>query len=82
MGLTTEEEIGPILFLVLVSFSFRWDGRPNGDFGRRWVGAGRLAEESHGWPSDEETLEIRVDRIEEKPLSCLQFGNEREVCFN
>ena len=26
-----------------------------------------LAEGGHSWPSDEETLEIRVDRIEEKP---------------
>ena len=41
-----------------------------------------LAEGGHSWPSDEETLEIRVDRIEEKPLGCLQFGNERNGGFN
>ena len=68
MGLTTEEEEDVPFFFLSVFFSFRCDGRPNGDLGRRWVGEGRT------WPKEaaigrpmRETLETRVNRIEEKP---------------
>ena len=71
MGLTTEEEH--------VCFYFCFLFRLKGKLIRvllMGVGEGRVGRFGHGWPSDEETLGIRVDRIEDKPLGCHQFGNQ------
>ena len=80
MGLTTEEEIGSI-FIFFYFLSVRW--KPNRDV---WPTMDRrrpdLTEGGRSWPSDEETLETRVNRIEDKPLVYLQFGNRREECFD
>ena len=64
MGLTTEEE--NVCFYFFFFFG-REEGRKDvlADGGSEKAG---LAEGGHGWLSDEETLEIRVNRIEEKPL--------------
>ena len=58
MGMTTEEES--------VSFGFWFLFLSDGMEGRIGISADDGSEQA-GWPSDEETLEIRVDRIEEKP---------------
>ena len=42
----------------------------------------RLAEGGRNRPSNQETLETRVNRIEDKPLVYFQFGNRREECFD
>ena len=61
MGLTEEEEIRFVFFLVEWKAEWR--------FCRCWVGEGRIwAEGGRNRPSDRGTLEIRVNRIEEKPL--------------
>ena len=45
------------------------------------IGGSRIGQFGHGRPSDEETLRVRVDRIEGKPLGCHQFGILGMVCF-
>ena len=82
MGLTTKKKKrGNEEHVVLFSCSFFRLGKKLLRIWLMGIGGSRIGQFGHGRPSDEETLRVRVDRIEGKPLGCHQFGNFREGVF-